>query len=574
MPPAFYGWPGWRSGGASRAANFTASLDRDTITLGETATLTLAFEGGQPKSLPALPAIKNLQVQDFNNWSQNIQMDMNTGQSTAVFSHTLLLRPQTTGEFVIPPLAVDIGGQQHSTTPLKLTVTAPVPAPAAANAGNAVAFMKLSLPQKKVYAGQELTAQLEICLRDDVQNFGRFQFTGQPAAGFTINKIVQGQEGRIQIGSHAYRVIPLSVALTAVKPGTPTLGPFNASLIVVLASPNQGGDLIAQFLSRGEQKQIALATEQIRAECLPLPDNNKPTNFNGTMASFTVTTSAGPTNPAVGDPVTVRVQVSGRGALDAVKLPEPLALKDFKIFRSTSTITNLDPLGVEGTKIFELVAAPQSADVREWPSLALTCSNSSDYFNPEDGAYHTLASAAVPLAVGFAGSTPLPALPVAKKSPAENQTPQDIAPVKDSLGTLVAKSSPLVVQPVFLAVQAVPVLAFLAAFIWRRRADSLTNNPRLRRKIAVEKMVQNGFTDLRKHAAENNSEEFFALLFRLLQEQMGERLDCPASAITENVVEDSSILRGSPEITREAICANCFTCATRPDTRPCAASVS
>jgi hypothetical protein len=38
--------------------------------------------------------------------------------------------------------------------------------------------------------------------------------------------------------------------------------------------------------------------------------------------------------------------------------------------------------------------------------------------------------------------------------------------------------------------------------------------------------------DLKKFAAENRPDEFFATLFRLLQEQLGERLDCPATAIT------------------------------------------
>ena len=35
-----------------------------------------------------------------------------------------------------------------------------------------------------------------------------------------------------------------------------------------------------------------------------------------------------------------------------------------------------------------------------------------------------------------------------------------------------------------------------------------------------------------------SSDEFFAVLFRLLQEQLGERLDLPASAITEAVIEE------------------------------------
>ena len=34
-------------------ASFTATLDRETVTVGETANLTLKFDGGEPKSIPA-----------------------------------------------------------------------------------------------------------------------------------------------------------------------------------------------------------------------------------------------------------------------------------------------------------------------------------------------------------------------------------------------------------------------------------------------------------------------------------------------------------------------------------------
>jgi len=162
----------------------------------------------------------------------------------------------------------------------------------------------------------------------------------------------------------------------------------------------------------------------------------------------------------------------------------------------------------------------------------------------------------VPLAVHSAGANVMPTIATTKNSAPENQSPQDILPIKENLGTLAEipagrdSIEPLISKPFFLAVQAVPVLALLAAFVWRKRADNLANNPRLRRKIAVEKLVQTGIADLQKLAAENKSEEFFALLFRLLQEQLGERLDCPATAITENVVEENSILRRANETTR------------------------
>jgi hypothetical protein len=533
----------WLAAVDALAANFTASLDRDTITLGESATLSLTFEGGQAKNVPT-PNVPGLQITQTGT-SQSVNIVNGAMSETVTVSFSVTARQ--TGEFTMPALTADMNGQQLSTTPLKLTVLkADAPAAVAIDSGNEIAFLKLSLPDKKVYVGQMLTAQLQICLRDDVENFANFQFTGQPADGFTISKMAQGQQQRAQIGNRVYTVIPLTFALTAMKSGALSLGPFTASATIVVPSANnQGGDpFFRQFFNQGEQKQVSLATETLTVESLPLPAENVPADFKGAVGDYQLTATVGPTNLAVGDPVTVRVQISGRGALDAIQLPDQSALRDFKIFPPTSKVENSDRLGLEGTKTFEEIVAPQNSDVRAWPQFSFS------FFNPDDGKYHTLTQPAVPLAVLPAGATVMPTIAATKNSTSENQTPQDILPIKENLGALEKNSAPLISQPAFLALQSLPVIAFLAAFIWRKRADNLANNPRLRRKISVEKLVQTGIADLQTFAAQNNSEEFFALLFRLLQEQLGEKLDCPATAITENVVEENSILRGANETTR------------------------
>jgi hypothetical protein len=143
---------------------------------------------------------------------------------------------------------------------------------------------------------------------------------------------------------------------------------------------------------------------------------------------------------------------------------------------------------------------------------------------------------------------PAPTVATAKTAGAENSSlPQDILPIKQEPGALAPAGPPLVMRPAFLALQSLPVLAWLAAFGWRKRTDSLANNPRLRRQRQVARLLRYGLDDLRRMAAENNSEEFFATLFRLLQEQLGERLDCPASSITESVVDERVASRGLSE---------------------------
>jgi hypothetical protein len=176
------------------------------------------------------------------------------------------------------------------------------------------------------------------------------------------------------------------------------------------------------------------------------------------------------------------------------------------------------------------------------------------FFNPDDGRYHTLTQPATPLTIHPAGATALPTLAGNKNSSADNSAPpQDILPIKENLGALSKPEIPLIASPKFLALQSLPVLAFLAAFIWRKRTDNLANNPRLRRQRAVAQIVRDGLADLKKFAAENQPDEFFATLFRLLQEQLGERLDCPATAITENVIEEHAVLRGAPKSTQDGL---------------------
>ncbi|HEY5041828.1 MAG TPA: BatD family protein [Verrucomicrobiae bacterium] len=530
--------------GAVFAASFTASLDRDSIMLGEQATLSLTFQGGSPNNMPVLDVPGLSFGRPNTSTSQNI--NFNTGQMSSTVSITYPVAAQRTGKFTIPALTADVGGQQLTTAPLTLTVTtASAPSTAAVNSGNEVAFLKFDFPKNKIYVGEPEVARLDLYLRDDVSGLNGFQLTSSPTDGFSCGKTAeqQGMRRRAQIGNRVYTVIPISMPLTAVRTGELTLGPFTASLVVVLPSQNGGGDPFFRMFNQGEQKQFALATDPVKVDSLPLPAQNQPANFTGAVGNFTMTATAGPTNVTVGDPITVRVQISGSGALDGVTLPPQDAWHDFKTYPPTSKLDTSDQFGFQGTKTFEQIVSPLNAEVHELPPLTFT------FFNPNDGQYHTLTEPAVPLAVKAAGATPMPTLAAAQNPAPENQTPQDILPIKDKLGTLENKTVQLVAQPVFLAAQAVPVLAFLAAFIWRKRTDNLANNPRLRRQRAVTQLVRDGLNDLKKFAAANQPDEFFATLFRLLQEQLGERLDCPASAITENVVEENSMLRGAPEAT-------------------------
>jgi hypothetical protein len=524
------------------AATFTASLDRDTIMLGESATLSLTFEDGSPRNVPLPPNVAGLQIAYVGPSSQ---FSFVNGETKSTVTYNFTLTPRQAGDFTIPTLAADVGGQRLSSSPLRLKVLPPnSPPPEAVNSGSEVAFMRLSLAKTNFYIGEVTTANIKIYLRDDIQNHSQPQITSLPTDGFSAGKGTYQNAYSEQIGNRVYTVIPASIALTAAKTGMASVGPVTGNIVVVLPSSNRGGDpFFRQFFNTGEQRQVTLATDTLNVESLPLPTEGALPNFNGAVGDYTMNVTAGPTNVAVGDPITVRVQISGRGALDALTLPDQPAWRDFKAYPPTQNLKTTDPLGIEGTKTFEQIVTPQNTDVHELPAFSFS------FFDPGAKTYRTLTQPPVQLAVHSGGTTPAPVIATTKSANSQTPPPQDILPIKEQFGAFTSAGPPLLTRPVFLTMQSVPVLAWLAALVWRKRTDSLANNPRLRRQRRVAQLVREGLNNLHRLAAENNSADFFATLFRLLQEQLGERLDCPSSSITEAAIDERLALLGAPEAT-------------------------
>src|ERR1035437_6139017 len=77
--------------GAAFAASFTAALDRDTVTLGENATLSLKFEGMQPQDAPALPSVTGLQFQYVGPSSS---FSFINGQTSSSITYNYIVAPQ------------------------------------------------------------------------------------------------------------------------------------------------------------------------------------------------------------------------------------------------------------------------------------------------------------------------------------------------------------------------------------------------------------------------------------------------------------------------------------------------
>ncbi|HKI70348.1 MAG TPA: BatD family protein, partial [Verrucomicrobiae bacterium] len=307
--------------------------------------------------------------------------------------------------------------------------------------------MRLVTPKEKVYLGEVFTIEVQVYLKNVVQNAGQFRFTSLPADGFTVGKMTRGQQREEQIGNSVYNITPIYIALTAIKTGDFNLGPITASIVVQLPAPHRGNndpfDMPDPFgmFQRGVQKQLTFATDSESIHSLPLPSEDAPPGFNGAIGNYTMSVNAGPTNVAVGDPITVHVKISGRGDLEALSLPHQSTWHDFKIYPPTSNVTNTDQLGIQGTKTFEEIVSPQNTNVNELPPFSFS------FFDPNAGEYRTLKESALPLTVQPGGATPIPTVAAASTGSQGNHPPeQNIVPIKQRSGELATIESPVPVQ--------------------------------------------------------------------------------------------------------------------------------
>ena len=517
------------------AAKFTASLDRESIVLGETVTLKLEFEGANPGGMPQLPAIPGLRVN--GGLSSGSSSTIGPEGQTSVTWFSVPLAATQPGEFTIPAFQLELAGQKLSSTPLKLKVLREDPISPPAELQMKPAFLWVTLPKDECYVGETMIAELRLYIRPGVRNIDGFAPPLPQGDGITSGKNwTSGGQMQRQVGERKFSVLSMFCAITAVKTGPIKISPFNTS-VVLNPPPN---DPFGFFQRPRDTEQVPLTTGEKEFRALRLPAENVPPGFNGAVGNYTMNVMASPTNVATGDPVTVRVQISGRGALESLALP-PQDWKNFKDYPPTANVETSDVLGIQGTKSFEQIVSPESAELKEIPPFTFS------YFDPEAKQYRTLTHPPTPLIVRPGGNTTIPAIAVKGAATEPTAATQDIVHIKPRLGSLKRVGPPLIRQPWFIGVNCVPVLAWLVAIGYRKRADSFANNPRLRRQRQVAQIVREGLTELRQHAAANESDKFFATLFRLMQEQLGERLNCPASAITEAVVDEKLRPRAVPD---------------------------
>jgi hypothetical protein len=484
----------------------TAVLTSSEVVVGETVQLEIQIDNARASAItPRDINVPGLQIH-YSGESTQMTMRNLSVSSSITYSYTIL--PEKSGTYKIPSQTIRVGKDNLQTPQLTLRVmdspraTAGVrgnrapsgsaPGASGQNAEEKIAFAELLVPKKTAYVGEIIPVVLRIGFnsRTQLREMAVPQINGQ---GFTVQKLNEGEKNLETIDGQKYVVFTYKTAISAARPGDFQIGPVEEKAVVVVArrssgmqrrpfDPFGGEDPFSDpffnpFGGLMEQHEISITSDPVPLQVKPLPPG-APVNFSGAIGNFSMTAEANPKRVQVGDPITVKAAIAGRGNFDRMNAPELSDERGWHKYPPSSNFKQDDDVGISGTKSFELVVSPNEK-LTTIPPLVFS------YFDPAKDRYITLQSETVPITVegnaqpapAFAGAASGTAAAPSQPGP---QKPQDILHQISERGKIVHTFAPLYARPDFWLAQLFPLALVLGLLGWKVQNIRASNRAALR----------------------------------------------------------------------------------------------
>jgi hypothetical protein len=403
---------------------------------------------------------------------------------------------------------------------------APIPKGIQLKAGGA-AFIQLVIPTRAVYVGESVPVDIELGLRPGIVT----SLNGLPALSggdFTLNNISKQPLHREQvIEGSPFEVMTWHSALAAVKPGdfslsveTPLSVRLNTESAEDKAFAARLGWPFSQIMYNGvAPKDVTIASPSSELKILSLPTQGRPNDFSGAVGDFQVSSDTSATRVAAGDPLTLRLHISGVGNFDRVDAPMFDHLDHWKTYPPKSSFTASDAAGNKGEKVFEqplIAAAPGEQSI---PAIEFS------YFNPNTQQYERAHTQPIKVMVGTSladSSLGAPAEAQGPNGPLTSQIAQGLRPDHPRPQSSVSELRPLYFQATFLALPA--TLALILAGSW----FGVRPHP----ARAISKAAERTLAQLNAAARSGDSSAFFAAARAALQQTFAARWRMSPDQIT------------------------------------------
>lgn len=464
-----------------------------------------------------------------------------TQSSSVTYTYTLIAKKN--GTFVIPSAHATVSGSPVSSQALKINVSGHMhsgqqgrmqssqqPAQRVDRAGSRISgndlFIRVTANKQRVYEQEPILLTYKVyTLVDLTQLEGKMPDLN----GFHTQEIPLPQQKSFHvetINGRAYRCVTWSqYVMFPQMSGKLEIPSITFRGTVVQENPNV--DPFEAFFNGGSgyvevKKEIKAPSVTIQVDPLP----TKPAGYSGGVGHFNVTSSVDKTTVKSGDPVSLRVVVSGVGNMKLLKMPELNLPKDFdKYDPKVTDKTKLSADGVTGSMVYDYLIVPRNKGRYTIPGIDFI------YFDTQSKTYKTAKTQPINLTVEQGSGNGN----VADYSQLDDN---DISDIMQGVGTKEKPYYTFFGTTAHVIANVVALLAFVILLIvFRKRASALADVTAVRgrraNKVAVKRLKKAA-----KLMTTGKRSEFYEEVLRALWGYVGDKLNMPVEQLSRDNISE------------------------------------
>ncbi|MCW3077652.1 MAG: hypothetical protein JWO32_2261 [Bacteroidetes bacterium] len=478
----------------------------------------------------ASPGFKDFEVVSGPFESRMTQNINGVVSSQITLSWGLVARKE--GKFTIGPAVVNAGTQKYETAPVTIEVTkgaATQQNPADLNSGISVndgeLFIKTVPTKTKLYVGEQLTITHKLFSR--LSLVGMKKYDAPVFDGFWTKKLdVPSSAIQENIDGVAYLTAEVEKHLLyANSPGKKTIASINPVYVVRKVSSKKPRSFWEQFVNGQQYEDIEVKAKSnpITIEVLPLPEEGKPSNFNGAVGKLSYKVETNTQTLKANEAFNLKITVSGTGnfpLMDAPKLNLPESFESY------------DPKIVESgnAKLFDYLIIPRSEGNFTLKNLDFS------FFNTEIKKYTTLQSPEINIKV-------LP--PDPNSSGTQVYTPQnqvkesenDIRYIKKGNFELAKTETEFFNSYTHITLIILPILLLGAVLLMRRKYLKANSDIVLVKERKAAKVARKQLVDAEKFMKQNNKDEFYTEVLKAINNYLSNKLNIPVSELSKDNIQ-------------------------------------
>jgi len=536
---------------SAKKPQINLQADRTAVRVGEAITLSVTVEGAL-RARPQLLGAVNFQVVGT---SSSSSFNMINGVVSRSVTHHIQLRAVRSGKARLRA-EVEARGKTWRSNALPVTVIsrqttqpptrAPATAPPKKNGKREPIFILPRITPRSPVVGSQTTVEFYLYVREgftvkDLDLAELPEFTGFVAyemnTSTRVNFTLQSLDGE------NYQVALIKRwALFPVGGGDATVGSFALDVTVPRRSRRDRMDPFGDFeLFFGGGQKVRAASDPFAVTVRPLPSEGRPADFTAGVGSYELSAELDKTQVEVGQPVQLRLVVSGDGNVDTIPRPQIEIDERLRVYSEQDkpqVVAGFDT--VSGEKTFEMVLIATEPGEYEIPEIRVP------FYDPSQKAYRVVTAGPLRFtATGEALAEQQPAMNVVSREAIELRG-RDLRYLRADKNRLHQHRTPLTAQPWLWLMLGLWPLAVTAIAIYQVRAGRLRADRRSYRSRRAMKQAKLRLGEARK-MLDGDAAAFYAELLRAVLGLIADKIDASAPGLERAEVKALLQSKNVPE---------------------------